>query len=253
MAEKLIIDAHQHNCPQCGTKSANYSNILFEKIDETDAKALYAMFVTCCVCGKRSMHLLKNMPLDNTSCIVKGTDYYNAYVFAGNERDLDATEIDKISDNIIMSIPTPTFLIDAAIPNKLRDLLIEAQKCVKENAMTGASACIRKAIYEFLIMEKATGSNYDDKIKSIKNNWPQITDYLDILKGIKGITSDQVHEESFTKFKSEEARMYIAILEEIFCEVYVIPLARNAKKQKILKKFAVADKAKKAQTKPEES
>jgi hypothetical protein len=144
----------------------------------------------------------------------------------------------KIDDFIIMSIPTPNFIIDINIPSKLRDLLIEATKCLKENALVGASACIRKAIYEFLKKEKAIGNNYDEKIKSIKQNHEHIRDYLDIVKGIKGLTSSNLHENSdiFEELKSEDIKMYIQILEEIFKEIYVIPKQREERKQNILKK-----------------
>jgi len=240
--KKLIIDAVRHNCSHCGTKSSRYDDISFMRVDIENGKHLYAMFLTCCECGHTSMHLLKNVELSGKSYDVSRV--YLQQFYSGASVILSREEIDKLDDNIIMSIPTPTFIIDAGIPNKLRDLLIEALKCIKENALTGASACIRKAIYQFLAKEKAQGNNYDDKIKYIKKNWPQISDYLDVMKGIKGITSDQVHEDSFSTFSSEEAQLYIAILEETFREVYVIPEQRKQRKESIMAKFSKADKAK---------
>lgn len=234
MDNHIIIDNHQHNCSHCGTKGANYTKVQFLKIDENKDKCIYAMFLTCKVCGKISMHLLKNIDLDDDILTIYQDEYgYSCY--RGELISLDMVK--HLDEHIIMSIPTPTFIIDAGIPKPLRDLLIEASKCIKENALTGASACIRKAIYQFLSKENASGDNYDDKIKSIKNNWPQISDYLDVLKGIKGITSDQVHEDSFTTFSSEEAKLYISILEEIFREVYVIPKERKLRKESIMSKF----------------
>ena len=240
--KKLIIDAVRHNCSHCGTKSARYTNINFVRIDIENEKYLYAMFLQCYECGKISMHLIKNLSLNEK--LIHVTNVYQEGFWSSQGGVLNVDEIDKLDENIIMSIPTPTFIIDAGIPNKLRDLLIEALKCIKENALTGASACIRKAIYQFLAKEKAQGNNYDDKIKYIKKKWPQIGDYLDVMKGIKGITSDQVHEDSFTTFSSEEAQLYIAILEETFREVYVIPEQRKQRKESIMAKFSKADKAK---------
>lgn len=240
--KKLIIDAVRHNCSHCGTKSARYDNIEFRRIDIENDKTLYAMFITCCECHKISMHLIKDIPLttrgESVSRVSRDGSFWDVYNI------MEAEDIDKIDENIIMSIPTPTFIIDNGIPKKLRGLLVEALKCIKENALTGASACIRKAIYQFLQDVNAQGDNYDKKIKSIKKNWPQIEDYLDVLKGIKGITSDQVHEDSFSSFSSDEAKSYIAILEEIFREVFVIPEERKRKKESIMIKFSKADKAK---------
>ena len=253
--KKLIIDSFRHNCSHCGTKSARYTDISFMRIDVENGKHLYAMFLKCCVCNKTSMHLIKNLQFqvppfnkiithNGERLHINGTGVDGGFWIDKN-LVFPSKIINAIDENIIMSIPTPTFIIDSEIPSKLRDLLIEALKCIKENALTGASACIRKAIYQFLTKEKAQGENYDDKINSIKKNWPQIEDYLDILKGIKGITSDQVHEDSFASFKSDEARSYVAILEEIFREIYVIPEQRKLKKEKIMQKFSKADKAKK--------
>lgn len=234
MGNKIIINTYQHNCSHCGTKGANYTKVQFLKIDENKDKCIYAMFLTCKVCGKISMHLLKDLNLDNEYYNV--SQYFEGF-YSGGKYIIENADIEHLDEHIIMSIPTPTFIIDAGIPKHLRDLLIEASKCIKENALTGASACIRKAIYQFLSKENASGDNYDDKIKSIKNNWPQISDYLDVLKGIKGITSDQVHEDSFATFSSEEAKLYISILEEIFREVYVIPKERKLRKESIMSKF----------------
>lgn len=253
--KKLIIDSFRHNCSHCGTKSARYTDISFMRIDVENGKYLYAMYLRCCVCNKISMHLIKNLQVD-INFFNQDITHYGRKInidavgseggfYTGTRVILSRKDIKAIDENIIMSIPTPTFIIDSEIPSKLRDLLIEALKCIKENALTGASACIRKAIYQFLTKEKAQGENYDDKINSIKKNWLQIEDYLDILKGIKGITSDQVHEDSFASFKSDEARSYVAILEEIFREIYVIPEQRKLKKEKIMQKFSKADKAKK--------
>lgn len=244
--KKLIIDAYQHNCSHCGTKGAKYENIEIRKIDETDDNTLHCLFITCAVCKKRSMHLIKNFDCYDYHGGV--SQEYGYFRKSNGEALLDKEDIDNLDENIIMSIPTPTFIIDKDIPKKLRDLLIEALKCIKENALTGASACIRKAIYQFLCDEKAIGNNYDEKIKSLKDKWVQLTDYLDVLKGIKGIASDQVHEESVANFTSDEAKMYISILEEIFREVYVIPKQRTERKDSILKKFSDSDKQKKQMT-----
>lgn len=241
--KKLIIDAVRHNCSHCGTKSARYTNINFVRIDIENEKYLYAMFIQCYECGKISMHLIKNLSLNEE--LIHVTNVYQEGFWNNQGGVLNVDEIDKLDENIIMSIPTPTFIIDAEIPSELRGLLIEALKCVKENALTGASACIRKAIYQFLTKENAEGNNYDEKIKSIKKNWSQIEDYLDILKGIKGIASDQVHEDSFASFSSDEAKLYVSILEEIFREIYVIPNQRKRRKESIMLKFSKADKAKK--------
>lgn len=244
--KKIIFDVYRHNCSFCGTKSAAYKIKQIAKIDVSANKCLYMLFLECQTCKKIVAHLIKNihsnkdvwspivMNHKGEPCNVLGSPIFTQ------------EEISQFNSNIILSIPTPTTIIDKEIPPKLRDLLIEALKCINENALTGASACIRKAIYEFLKKENSTKDCYDDKIRKLKKSYPVLKDYLDILIGIKGITSDQVHEDSFTSFDSNEAYTYVSILEEIFKEVYVLPKQRSERKNAILNKFYRADNAKKA-------
>ena len=50
--------------------------------------------------------------------------------------------------------------------------MAEADGCLKNNSMIGASACIRKPIYELTEHEKAEGGSYDAWIKSLKAKRP---------------------------------------------------------------------------------
>jgi hypothetical protein len=58
-------------------------------------------------------------------------------------------------------------VLDNRINVTIRELITEAEGCLKMNFLTGASACIRKAIYELLVLEEATGEHYEEY------NWPQ--------------------------------------------------------------------------------
>lgn len=244
--KKRIINAQQHNCAHCGTKGANYGDIKLVLIDAEKGKRLGLLFIRCSCCDKITTHLVKNLSASAKNFAFMGGSASSKCFHSGTCVFHITDSVDTLDENIIMSIPTPTFIIDADIPNKLRDPLIEAGKCIKENALTGASACVRKAIYEFLLMEKAEGGNYDEKIKSIKSNWPHLEEYLDVLRGIKGVVSDQVHEDSFEAFTSEQIKSYVDILEEIFREIYVIPQKRQERKAAIFEAFNAIKKDKEA-------
>lgn len=249
MDNLVIIDTKRHNCSHCGTKSAKYENVKFVKLDEHNEKSLCCMFLKCAECGKISMHLIKNLKLSKEFiyCMADSDEIFKeeiplVHAPYGNSIEIS---VENIKNNIIMSIPTPKFIVNNKIPTKLRHLLIEALNCIKENALVGASACIRKALYEFLLQENASGKNYTDKIKSIKGKWNNLDEYLDVLIGIKGLTSDKIHEESFCNFSSDDAKTCIKILEEIFVEVYVIPEERKNKKKLILERYSKAKEEKK--------
>jgi len=66
-----------------------------------------------------------------------------------------------------------------------------------------------------------------------------------MLSGIKGITSDQVHEDSYQDFKNVEAKGYIEILKEIFNEIYVLPEERKLKNAKVGTFFGLVNNDKK--------
>jgi hypothetical protein len=107
------------------------------------------------------------------------------------DRDTD------LDSHIFYSVPNSFFSIDERIPRVIRELVTEAEGCIKMNFLTGASASARKAIYELLSMEGAVGKNYDEKIKDFGDKNSTVDpEAIEILKHIKDMTSDHVHEEN---------------------------------------------------------
>jgi hypothetical protein len=126
------------------------------------------------------------------------------------------------------SVPTSFFVMDERIPRILRELVTEAEGSLKMNFLTGASACTRKAIYELLVEEGATGTDYETRIKSLKGKYPGVDPSLfDDLAAIQDMTSDKVHEHSWDKWDSPHLRFILATLKAIFHEIYVIPRERE--------------------------
>jgi hypothetical protein len=141
----------------------------------------------------------------------------------------------NIDDHLFYSVPSSYHIIDEHIPKILRELLDEAQGCLKSNFLTGASACVRKIVYELAQLQKADGINYDDRIKSLKTKLPNVApEYFDTLLTIQQITSDKVHEESYDGWQSLHLRGIIAALIEALTEIYVIPKTRAKRRQAIL-------------------
>lgn len=235
-----FIDSEKYNCPFCHNKGIKYTVLAVLEFDETNSKKLKAVFVECSHCHKISLHLLHNdeltmdcrfMILANDgkefSTYVSGqSNFYTFYKF-NSYKNSENNKTSSICEdnNIILNIPTSFFTIDNRIPKKLRELVHEAEQCIQNNCYTGASACIRKAIYEFLLIEEASGDSYEDKIKSLKNKYAILdNDYIDILYNIQGIMCDKLHEASINKnFTSNETKAYIELLKTIYNQVYVIP------------------------------
>jgi len=140
---------------------------------------------------------------------------YKSYIF-NIEVDLDSV--------IFYSVPTSFFVIDSRIPKIIRELISEAEGCLKMNFMTGASACMRKAIYELLVLEKVAGEHYEDRIKALKEKYPTSDPELfDIVGQIQQMTSDKIHEQSWEEWDSKNLRLIIETLRTILYDIYVTP------------------------------
>jgi len=101
----------------------------------------------------------------------------------------DGAELD---DLFFYSVPTSLFAVDDRIPAILRQLLTEAEGCLKSNFLTGASACARKLVYELARRESAEGSDYEERIKSLKAKRPDVDGtYFDNLVAIQRVTSER--------------------------------------------------------------
>jgi hypothetical protein len=115
-------------------------------------------------------------------------------------------------------------VLDDRIPAVIRELITEAEGCLKMNFLTGASTCMRKAIYELLILENAEGTDYESRIKYLKKKYPDSDPSLfDILTHIQDMTSDKIHEQSWDKWDSKHLNLIIETLKTVLHDVYVLP------------------------------
>ena len=102
------------------------------------------------------------------------------------------------------------------------------------NFLTGASACMRKAIYEVLVIEKVEPGDYESRIKSLKQKYKDTDPSLfDILEHIQQMTSDKIHEQSWDKWDSPNLKLIIETLETVLYDIYVIPQLKKESSIKI--------------------
>lgn len=152
--------------------------------------------------------------------------YTNDYI------NYDGTDIDE---KFFYSVPTSFFTLDENIPKIIRELFAEAEGCLQGNFLTGASACLRKIIYELARKEGAQGDNYEDRIKSLKSIKPSVDPtYFDTLLAIQKATSDKVHENSYDKWESKHLRLLLATVREVLHEIYVLPKVKEQRRTSVL-------------------
>jgi len=216
--KKYFVDRHRYNCPFCNIRNVRYSIIHYTGFNWTSEKECYIYLIKCSRCHNISFHLSYERFVD----LVQGVGYR----FKENE-DIDS--------HIFYSHPTSFFVMDERIPEIIRELIIEAEGCLKMNFLTGASACMRKAIYEFLHKEKAEGKYYETKIKFLKRRYKNTVDpeYFDTLGHIQDMTSDKLHEVSWPEWSSKYLKFIIETLKTILYEIYVLPAQKKDKSKEI--------------------
>ena len=140
---KYFIDSNVYNCPFYNRRNVSYGLTGYLEFDWSAEKKCYVYVVLCSSCHRKSMHLSFNWIHSTYS--IKGRNYWR---FTEGIEDIDSS--------LFYSVPTSFFTVDTRVPRIIRELITEAEGSLKMNYLTGASACIRKAIYELLVHEKLT-------------------------------------------------------------------------------------------------
>ncbi len=223
--KKYFINNIKYNCPFCNVRNVQYEFDYYNNFNWDEKKICHIYLVSCSLCKKRSLHL-------SYKDIRQYKPQLHGQAYPINDFDSN-TDIDSL---IFHSVPTSFFILDEKIPKDIRELISEGEGCLKMNFLTGASACIRKAIYELTIHQKCSGKNYEKKIKSLKLKYPTIdAAYFDILDHIKDMTSEKVHEQSWDKWESKYLTLIIETLKSILHEIYVIPIQKKENSTNIQK------------------
>jgi len=221
--KKYFIDKEVYNCPFCNRNNVLYKITRYFKFDWSGSKECYAIFVKCSSCDSVSLHLSFEKIIESNESLPGPKRLYYSFV--------DNIDIDS---NIFYSVPTSFFVIDNRIPRLIRELITEAEGCLKMNYLTGSSACMRKAIYELLINEELTNGNYEDKIKSLKSKYPNSDPVpYNILSHIQEMTSDKIHEQSWDEWDSDNLHLIIETLKNVLYEIYVLPREKDERAKKI--------------------
>lgn len=223
--KKYFIDAYIYNCPFCKRNHVSYEMVGNFAFNWGENKICHGYLIRCNSdgCEKVSMHL-SFKELRDYSVEYNRTKYNNRFV--------EGIDIDG---SLFFSQPTSYFVLDNRIPEKVRELVYEAENSRKSNYLVGASACLRKAIYELLKREKAiiknskTGyANYQESIKSLKDKFPSVAfELFDAFGDIQELASDNVHEGSWKAWDSSKLRFIIELTKATLHEMYVVPEERK--------------------------
>ena len=213
---KYFVSTDKYNCPFCNRRHVTYYNLGITDFDWSNQKKCSIWRIKCASCEKVSIHMTSR-------------DIFDPVLAARSIRREFRKDV-ELDQAFFYSAPTSFFVMDRRIPTILRELVTEAEGCSKMNYLTGASACTRKAIYEFLRLQNATGQNYDEKIKDLKTRNSNIdSDLFDIIGHIKDMTSDHIHEQSWVAWDSGNLRVFLEALKAVLHEIYVVPKEKRGR------------------------
>jgi len=220
--KKYFIDAHIYNCPFCKRNNVSYEMINNFSFHWGENKTCYGYIVKCDSegCEKTSLHLSFQE--------LRKYSQYGGY----SEQFMDGPDIDAA---LFFSQPTSYFVLDNRIPEKVRELIYEAENSRKSNFLVGASACLRKAIYELIEHEKTivknpkTGyANYQESMRALGVKFPKVeSELFEALGHIQEMTSNNVHEGSWEAWDSPKLRILIELTKATLHEMYVVPEERK--------------------------
>jgi len=120
--------------------------------------------------------------------------------------------------------------------------MAEADESRQSNLLTGASAALRKTIYQLLslqkvavVNEKTKHTDYKSSIYALRDKYTHVDPELfDLLAGVQELASDLVHEDSWVSWDAKQLRILTAIVYEILEEIYAEPARRKRRKEGLL-------------------
>jgi hypothetical protein len=130
----------------------------------------------------------------------------------------------------------PNFLdVDGRVPAALRDLLAEADGCLKMGFLLGGTVCAQRAIQTLLTLEDVNGANDDARLRGLSDKFPGVPKVLfAVCARFREASADQ------SPLDKERLNLLMVTLKFMFYEIYVI--ARERKEslehlQKILERL----------------
>lgn len=222
-----FIDTEKYNCPFCKRRHVVYFVHEKHSFDWTNEKRVYIYIARCNSCKKDSLHF------SNFDIEIFNSKFYKIVLEdkEGNEQKIYlqtavGNQELKLDNLFFYKKPTSSFTLDSRIHKKIRELITEAQGCKDLGYLVGASGALRKSIYEFLKLEKASGEHYEDKIKLLKSKFPRVSGVLfDALSNIQDMASENLHEmkDDWKAFTSDEFEYFIEIFIKLLDYIYVRP------------------------------
>ena len=113
----------------------------------------------------------------------------------------------------------PAFLnVDQRVPANIRDLLVEADGCLKAGFLTGGTVCAQRAIHSLMEHEKADGATFEAKLHALSQKFPSVPQSLFALCVRLGDSAGKEH----PALDVERLKVLTVALKIMLYEIYVL-------------------------------
>jgi hypothetical protein len=114
---------------------------------------------------------------------------------------------------------SPAFLtIDNRAPGAVRELIIEADGCLKAGFLTGGTVCAQRAIQTLLQHEGAEGASYEARLHALSQKYPSVPQSLFALCIRLGESPSKEH----PALDVERLKVLVVALKIMLYEIYVL-------------------------------
>jgi hypothetical protein len=248
---RYFISRTQYNCPYCLTSAVRFEVIDTFDFNWSDGETRRCILVQCQEpnCENISLHMSKhNVTGYNGDLNLPWVKITNPET--QKEESVAWEKVHSIDEAFFYHHPNSSFVIDDRIPNKIKNLLDEASTCHKMGLLTGASACLRKAIFEILAhfnipktktdKEKIEHIDYFDRLDLLKTEIlkkvPGVdTSLFSDIKKIYSLTSEPLHEKlpheiEWKPLTGDQFKFLAGVLHDLLLQVFVEPSEREARR-----------------------
>jgi hypothetical protein len=121
----------------------------------------------------------------------------------------------------------PAFLAtDDYVPGAFRDLLSEAEGCLQKGFLTGGTACGRRTLDLLLMVAKAEGATYEDRLQSLGEKHGISKMLTSILVQCGGASA-----RDNATLSTEVLQLFIVTMKAVVYELYVVGPERTQRLQ----------------------
>ena len=114
---------------------------------------------------------------------------------------------------------SPVFLtIDNRAPAAIRELIVEAEGCLKAGFLTGGTVCAQRAIQTLLQHESAEGASYEARLHTLSQKFPSVPQSLFALCIRLGDSPSKDH----PALDVERLKVLVVSLKIMLYEIYVL-------------------------------